>query len=235
MTEVENQVQNLFNRIAPNYDRLNDWLSLGQHRIWKKMAIRWCAPQPGQCFLDLCCGSGDLALGLAPLLAPGGEVIGVDFAAETLAIAAQRSQSLPQSAQKTIRWQVGDAMNLDFDAASFDGATMSYGLRNVQNIPGCLQELVRVLKPGAIATILDFHRPSDPVMQAFQRWYLENVVVNLASQQGVRDEYAYIQSSLERFPRGLEQEQLAISAGFTKARHYPLAGGMMGILVLQKS
>jgi demethylphylloquinol methyltransferase len=228
------EIEQLFNRIAPNYDRLNDWLSLGQHRIWKKMAIQWCAPQPGQRFLDLCCGSGDLAIMLAPSLYPHGMVVGIDFAKQTLELAAQKTSKLPKQHQSLINWEQGDVLDLSIETASFDGAIMAYGLRNVIDIPQCLSEMYRVLKPGARATILDFHRPEPSIIADFQAWYLENVVVRMAERVDIGADYAYIFPSLERFPRGQEQEQLAIAAGFSNAKHYPFGLGMMGILELYR-
>jgi demethylmenaquinone methyltransferase/2-methoxy-6-polyprenyl-1,4-benzoquinol methylase len=226
-------VRQLFDRIAPVYDDLNDWLSLGQHRIWKKMAVRWIHPQPGQTVLDLCCGSGDLAIMLARCIAPTGRVFGVDFACVQLEIAAKKLASYP-NLKSCVTWQVGDALALPFENATFDGATMSYGLRNVVSIPQCLAELYRVLKPGAIAAILDFHRPADKLIAKFQQFYLDRVVVKIAELKGMTEEYEYIAPSLARFPIGREQEKLAIAAGFDKATHYAIANGMMGILVLEK-
>lgn len=225
------EIKAIFDRIAPVYDRLNDRLSFGQHRIWKLMAVKWSEVKAGDRALDLCCGSGDLALLLAKRVGDTGKVTGLDFACEQLAIAQQRALKYPTVAME---WVEGDALALPFADNSFDGATMGYGLRNVTNIPLCLRELLRVLKPGAKAAILDFHRPGGSLMQAFQQWYLSNIVVPTAEDMGLKHEYAYINPSLERFPVGEEQIQLALAAGFTRAIHYPLMGGMMGILVLTK-
>jgi demethylphylloquinol methyltransferase len=223
------QIQTLFNRIAPVYDQLNDWLSLGQHRIWKQMAIKWSDAAPGATCLDVCCGSGDLACLLARQVGPTGRVVGLDFAPALLAIAQQRAErSFPPLA---IEWVEGDALSLPFADHHFDAATMGYGLRNVTNILLSLKELHRVLKPGAKAAILDFHRPQQPMLQAFQQWYLANVVVPAAQRLGLTEEYAYIAPSLDRFPIGSEQVELAKQAGFKEATHYAIAGGMMGILV----
>ena len=230
----ETDIQQIFDRIAPVYDRFNDLLSLGQHRIWKKMALRWCEPKQGEQWLDLCCGSGDMTALLARQVAPTGQVIGVDFSQELLAIAAQKAQNYLPSIQKTIRWQQGNVLSLPFADEQFDGATLAYGLRNVANIPQCLSELHRVLKNGAKAAILDFHRPSDRLMQSFQDFYLDRVVVPLADRFKMTEEYAYIAPSLARFPIGSEQVKLAKAAGFTQAKHYAIANGMMGILVLEK-
>ncbi|MFZ9737914.1 MAG: bifunctional demethylmenaquinone methyltransferase/2-methoxy-6-polyprenyl-1,4-benzoquinol methylase UbiE [Prochlorotrichaceae cyanobacterium] len=241
------QVQSLFNRIAPNYDRFNDQFSLGLHRVWKLMTVKWVNPQPGGCYLDLCCGSGDLAFLLAERAGHQGKVYGVDFAEDLLTIAAQRSrQYLPHkdlsnnfgnhaqpSPQASIIWQVGDALNLHFPDRFFDGITVGYGFRNWSNFHQGLQELKRVLKPGAKAALLDFHRPTQPWLAMFQRWFLENQVVTSAANLGLQSEYAYILPSLDRFPQGFEQIQLAQQVGFREAIHYPLLGGLMGVLVVQ--
>jgi ubiquinone/menaquinone biosynthesis methyltransferase len=231
-TPTPDDIQAIFDRIAPVYDRLNHTLSLGQHRIWKLMTVKWSNPPAGGIGLDLCCGSGDLTQMLARQLGSKGQAIGLDFSQEQLAIAGQRSTH--QAHQKII-WQLGDALNLPFAAHTFDCATMGYGLRNVVDIPRCLQELHRVLKPGAKAAILDFHRPSQPWLQAFQSWYLQAVVVPTAQNLGLKDEYAYIAPSLDRFPTGEQQVKLARQAAFTQAIHYPIANDMMGVLVLKKN
>lgn len=226
------QIKAIFDRIAPIYDRLNNWLSLGQHRIWKLMTVKWSEPKPGDTALDVCCGSGDLALMLAKQVGVNGRVIGLDFASQQLAIARQRQ--MLYYPPLSIDWVEGDALKLSFEDNYFDCATMGYGLRNVTNIPLCLQELHRVLKPGAKAAILDFHRPESPWMTIFQQWYLQNIVVPTARYFEMTEEYAYIAPSLERFPTGTEQVKLALQARFASATHYSLAGGTMGVLVLTK-
>lgn len=226
------QVQTIFNRIAPVYDQLNDWLSLSQHRIWKQMAVKWSQAKPGDNCIDLCCGSGDLALRLARQVGSVGHVYGVDFSSALLAIAHSRSQQ--QYPHPPLSWVEADVLDLPFGDNYFDAATMGYGLRNVTDIPRSLKELHRVLKNSAKAAILDFHRPNNSQTRAFQQWYLDNLVVPIANHLGLTEEYAYISPSLDRFPTGQEQVKLALEAGFANATHYPIASGMMGILVLTK-
>lgn len=230
---THNDIRAIFNRIAPIYDQLNDWLSLGQHRVWKEMAVKWSEAKPGDTSLDLCCGSGDLCFRLARCVGATGQVFGVDFSSKLLEIAKERSQNIYP--QPNITWIEADVLNLPFDDNLFDAATMGYGLRNVTDIKRSLKELHRVLKKGAKAAILDFHRPDNSQTRAFQQWYLNNLVVPIASQMGLKDEYAYISPSLDRFPTGGAQVEIARQVGFATATHYPIANGMMGVLVVAKS
>ncbi len=227
-------VEALFDQIAPRYDLLNDLLSLGLHRVWKRQAVAWLKPRPGQKLLDLCCGTGDLALVLAPKVRPGGAVVGIDAAGAPLQVAAGRSA---RQSWLNIHWQQGDALATGLAAASFDGAVMAYGLRNLVDPGQGLRELRRLLKPGARAAVLDFNRP-DPGRQgaeltaSFQRFYLRRLVVPAAERFGARENYAYLEASLERFPTGAAQEHLAEAAGFSRSRHRLLAAGQMGLLEL---
>ncbi|MGI8934289.1 MAG: bifunctional demethylmenaquinone methyltransferase/2-methoxy-6-polyprenyl-1,4-benzoquinol methylase UbiE [Phormidesmis sp.] len=225
------QIRQLFDRIAPQYDQLNQDLSFGLHRVWKQMAVRWSGAAAGMDCLDVCCGSGDLALLLARQVGPTGHVTGADFAAQQLAIAAQRRPYL----QDRLSWVEADALALPFEDGSFDAVTMAYGLRNLTDIPQGLSEVYRVLKPGAKAAILDFHTPTNPLVKQFQQWYLSQIVVPTAERFGLSEEYAYISPSVDRFPPGTEQVALTKAAGFAQAVHYPLAGGLMGMLVASRA
>lgn len=229
---TDSDIQALFDRIAPVYDRLNQDLSWGLHRVWKQMTVKWANPQPGDRALDVCCGSGDLAFLLAKQVGKEGQVVGLDFSSQQLAIAWQKaSQMIPPP---PINWVEGNAIDLPFPENHFDCGTMGYGLRNVPDIPRSLAELHRVLKPGAKVAILDFHRPTLPLMQGFQQWYLDNIVVPTAEKFALKADYEYIFPSLERFPLGTEQVKLGKAVGFETAIHYPILGGLMGVLVLEK-
>ena len=228
-------VQRLFDAVAPRYDQLNDVLSLGLHRLWKRQAIAWVNPAPGQRCLDLCCGTGDLALLLAARVRPGGLVLGLDAATAPLALAARRARRQPWL---PLQWQQGDAQDTGLPAAWADGAVMAYGLRNLADPAAGLAELRRVLRPGARAAVLDFNRidaagpTGSAALLAFQRLYLRRIVVPVARAVDLEEHYAYLEASLRRFPTGQEQEQLARRAGFAQVQHRPLAAGQMGLLLL---
>ena len=221
-------VRALFDAIAPRYDQLNDLFSLGLHRLWKRQLVAGLAPKPGERWLDLCCGTGDLALLLAERLRPGGQVLGIDAAAAPLALAQRRAAQRPWL---PVGWLQADALAVPLPSESFDGAVIAYGLRNLADPGAGLRELRRLLKPDGRAAILDFNR-TDGAPAQLQRFALRNLVVPLASQLGFHGEYAYLETSIARFPRGGEQLALAKAAGFSSSRHRPLAGGLMGLLEL---
>lgn len=145
------RVKSLFDRIAPRYDLVNDLQSFGLHRLWKRRLVKLAAVHPGKRALDVCCGTGDVALALAK---QGATVTGVDFSAKMLDKARIRGKG-----QAGLRFVEADAANLPFPAKNFDLVTIAYGLRNLPNFDAGLNELVRVLRPGGSLLILDFGKP----------------------------------------------------------------------------
>ena len=229
-------VRDLFEAIAPRYDLLNDLLSFGLHRFWKRQAIAWMRPSPGQRLLDLCCGTGDLALLLAQRVRPSGAVLGLDVAEAPLAEARRRAAERPWL---PLSFRSADALATGLGDGWADGAAMAYGLRNLADPAAGLRELRRLLRPGGRAVVLDFNRPEGSPglaaasqVAAFQRFYLRQLVVPAARAFGLPEHYAYLEASLRQFPSGPEQEALARHAGFRQVRHRPLAAGLMGLLEL---
>ncbi|MCX5950392.1 MAG: bifunctional demethylmenaquinone methyltransferase/2-methoxy-6-polyprenyl-1,4-benzoquinol methylase UbiE [Cyanobacteria bacterium] len=231
----EEAVRDLFEAVAPRYDLLNDLLSLGGHRLWKRQAVAWLNPRPGQRLLDLCCGTGDGALLLAQKVRPGGQVLGLDAAAAPLQRARHRAAQEPWL---PLRFDQGDALATGLEAGWADGALMAYGLRNLVDPARGLAELRRVVRVGGRAAVLDFKRP-DPAggpsqgwAAQFQHFYLNRVVVPVASLVDLKEQYAYLETSLARFPTAQQQIELARQAGFAEVGYRPLAAGLMGFLTL---
>ncbi|XP_078429184.1 S-adenosyl-L-methionine-dependent methyltransferases superfamily protein [Wolffia australiana] len=229
LCSVERQA--LFSRIAPVYDGLNDLLSLGLHRVWKRMAVSWSGAKRGDRVLDLCCGSGDLAFLLSEKVGREGEVTGLDFSSKQLSVASSRQKYSGKACHENITWVEGDALNLSFPSCYFDAITMGYGLRNLLDKPKAMEEMHRVLKPGARISVLDFNKSTSSFTTMFQEYMVDNVVVPVASSYGLADEYAYLKSSIREFLTGKELEEIACSAGFSNAKYYEIGGGLMGNLV----
>ncbi|KAL3644510.1 hypothetical protein CASFOL_009690 [Castilleja foliolosa] len=223
--------QALFNRIAPVYDNLNDLLSLGAHRVWKRMAVSWSGAKEGDTVLDVCCGSGDLAFLLSEKVGINGKVFALDFSKEQLHIAASRQSKRSKTCYKNIEWIEGDAVDLPFSVSFFDAATIGYGLRNVLDRKKALDEMCRVLKPGSNLSVLDFNKSTNPLTSSIQDLMIDYVVVPVANGYGVASDYQYLKNSIKEYLTGNELEKLALEAGFSRAKHYEIGGGLMGNLV----
>ena len=219
----------LFDRTARTYDLLNDLLSLGLHRLWKRQALALLQPRPGARIVDLCCGTADLALLLAERVRPHGGVIGVDGSAAALEQARQRAAEQPWLPLEFLH---ADVLALPLPPGAADGVMMAYGLRNLASTAAGLRVIRHLLKPDGRAVVLDFNRPSHPLWAQAQRSYLRQVVVPVAGMMDLEAEYRYLEGSIATFATGARQEALARRAGFAVARHHPIAGGLMGLLEL---
>jgi len=212
----------LFATIAARYDLITVLLSFGMDRRWKRRVVDLSGVTPGARALDLATGTGDLAFQLARRSA---RVIGLDITPAMVAIAdAKPRHGAP------IRFVVGDMMALPLPDASVDLVTTGYGLRNVPDLAGALDEMLRVLAPGGRAVSLDFDRPSRPWLCAVYLWYLSVVGGALGrALHGDPDTYRYIPASIRVYPGGEAVARLMAARGFVKVAHYPVLGGLMAI------
>jgi demethylmenaquinone methyltransferase/2-methoxy-6-polyprenyl-1,4-benzoquinol methylase len=217
-------VRSLFATIAERYDFITVALSWGQDRRWKARLVALAAPGPRTRSLDLATGTGDIAYALA---ARSALVVGLDITARMIDLARLKA------GQQTVtppRFLIGDMTALPFDAASFDLVTTGYGLRNVPDLPGAIDEIHRVLRPGGQALSLDFNRPSGRVVRALYLRYLTLVGGALGrALHGDPDTYRYIPASIARYPGAEGISQLMRSRGFARVLHYPVLGGLLTI------
>jgi demethylmenaquinone methyltransferase / 2-methoxy-6-polyprenyl-1,4-benzoquinol methylase len=228
------KVHELFSRIAPRYDLINDLQSLGLHRHWKRRVIQEAHPQPGQRALDLCCGTADLALGLARR---GVVVTGLDFSERMLDKAVQRASGIRgqgpervQTASPAARFVCGDAQRIPFADNTFDIVTVGYGLRNLASWEAGLREMQRVAKPGGRLVVLDFGKPDNALWRSLYFGYLKLFVPCLGRIFcGNASAYAYILESLQHYPAqhgvGVKMRELGLLA----VRVVSLLGGVMSI------
>lgn len=224
------QVRRLFATIAPRYDLINDLQSLGLHRHWKRRLVRLAGARPGLRTLDLCCGTGDVALALAR---QGGQVIGLDFCPAMLQVALRRA-----AAGGAVRpdFLCADVLQMPFPDGTFDAVTISYGLRNLASFESGLREMRRVTRPGGRVLVLDFGKPRNAVWRALYFAYLRWCVPSLGRLFcGHADAYAYILESLNHYPAQEGVAELMRRDGFTDIRIVNLLGGIMSVNSGQKA
>ncbi len=223
----------LFSRIAGRYDLLNDLMSLGLHRRWKRDAVHLALDGRRRPFrlLDLCCGTGDLAFLAERTGGDDAQVVGLDAALPMLRIAGGRRQ---KEGRRTCFLQ-GDALRLPFPADHFDAITIGYGLRNLADLTAGLKEMFRVLAPGGRFVALDFGKPPNPVVASVFRTFLRTLVPTLGwIFHRDPDTYAYIAVSLERYPAQPGVRDLMEKVGFTGSRYENRALGTMGLNIGEK-
>ena len=226
-TQRAEKVQDLFAAVAPRYDLINDLQSFGWHRYWKRRLVSLAAPGAGRRVLDVCCGTGDVALALA---ARGAEVVGFDFSPGMLSVARHRQSRLDEAARGKVRFVQGDALALPFPNESFQVVTISYGLRNLADFDGALRELTRVLLPGGRLLVLDFGKPDHAVWRWVYFQYLKIVCPVFGRLFcGDADTHGYILDSLKTYPAQRGVDARLRELGCVDTRVINFLGGMMSI------
>jgi len=227
------RVRELFSKIARRYDFINDVQSFGLHRYWKRRVIKLAVVQPGARALDLCCGTGDLALELARR---GARVVGLDFTGPMLEIAQQRSkQSIPdrdpgKSKPGKLTLVRADAQRLPFAENSFDIVTVGYGLRNLASWEHGLRGMLRVAAPGARIVALEFGKPANPGWRMAYFAYLRLIVPLFGLIFcGDAKAYAYILESLRHYPAQQEVAVKMRELGYHDVQVKEFLGGVMSI------
>jgi len=223
------RVNDLFSAIARRYDLINDLQSFGLHRRWKHRVVDLAAVQSGNRALDLCCGTGDLALALAQR---GAEVAGLDFSLPMLEIAKARGrkQSTPQTPIPNPQFIQGDAQQIPFPDASFDVVTVGYGLRNLASWENGLAEMYRVARPGARLVVLDFGKPANALWRAIYFGHLRCSVPLIGWLFcGNADAYAYILESLKHYPAQRAVAAKMRELNLANVRVINFLGGAMAI------
>ena len=224
------KVHDLFGGIAGRYDLMNDVQSFGLHRVWKQRLVRLANPKTGTRALDLCCGTGDIALALARR---GAEVIGLDFSEPMLAVARLKNSKFQIQNSKFIQ---GDAQQIPFPDNSFEIVTVGYGLRNLASLETGLREMQRVARPGGRLLALDFGKPDNALWRSIYFGYMRFCIPMLGGIFcGNLAAYAYILESLKHYPaqRGVAEKMAAL--GLKNVRIINLLGGIMSINTAEKA
>ncbi|MGN8247284.1 demethylmenaquinone methyltransferase [Cellulomonas soli] len=209
----------MFDGIARRYDLTNDVVSLGQDRAWRRETLRAVAAQPGQTVLDLAAGTGTSS---EPLADAGVRVVPCDLSTGMLAVGKRRRPDLS--------FVAGDALHLPFADASFDAVTISFGLRNVTDVPAALAEMMRVTRPGGRLVVCEFSRPTWAPFRTVYTEYLMRALPPVARAVSKEpDAYVYLAETIREWPDQQELGRIMVRAGWSQVGFRNLSGGIVAL------
>jgi demethylmenaquinone methyltransferase/2-methoxy-6-polyprenyl-1,4-benzoquinol methylase len=220
-TLEEGQVRAMFDRIARVYDLMNSVMTAGLHHRWRERAADLAALREGDSALDVASGTGDLALELARRVGPSGTVVGSDFSEPMLDVARRKSAA--------VRWEWANALELPYRDDEFDAATVGFGARNFSDLDRGLAEMARVVRPGGRVVVLEITVPRRPPLSTFFSVWFDRIVPALGKVAGDPDAYAYLPSSVKRFPGPEALAARMHAAGLDDVRWILTAGGIIAL------
>jgi demethylmenaquinone methyltransferase/2-methoxy-6-polyprenyl-1,4-benzoquinol methylase len=226
--EKAERVRGVFDSVANRYDIMNDLMSFGVHRLWKHIAIDLAAVRSGQQVLDLASGTGDLAARFATLVGPQGKVVMSDINAAMLEEG--RKRMIDSGYVGNVEYMQIDAEKIPFDDNSFHCVTIAFGLRNVTHKDQALQEMLRVLKPGGRALVLEFSHPgSKPLSKLYDLFSFKALPLIGRLVTNDADSYRYLAESIRMHPDQESLLQMMQDAGFERCDYHNLTGGIVAI------
>lgn len=230
-TSKKEQVATMFNNIAPKYDFLNQLLSLGIHKSWRKKAINLLQPLHPKTILDIATGTGDFAIE-AMKLHPE-KIVGIDISEGMLKLGVEKINKL--ELRNKIELKLGDSENLLFPDNSFDAITVGFGVRNFENLEKGINDIYRVLNPSGMIAILEFSKPRKfPIKHIYNFYfkYITPTIGKLFSKDS--SAYTYLPESVNAFPDGERFLNILQKAGFKETKAIPLTFGIASIYIAKK-
>ena len=222
------RVRGVFDSVAARYDLMNDLMSMGLHRLWKRLAVFIASARPGDRVLDLAGGSGDLTRLLARDVGRAGEVVILDINRAMLEVGRERLTDA--GVLDNVRYMQANAEALPFADGSFDLVTIGFGLRNVTHKDRALAEMYRVLKPGGRAFVLEFSQVTQPLLARVYDLYSFKLLPKLGRLfANDEDSYRYLAESIRMHPRQAELATMMRTAGFGQCRYVNMLGGIVAL------
>ena len=231
------QIEEMFDSIAPAYDFMNRAMTFGMHVKWRDKALSlvsdYVSSPPGN-IIDLATGTGDVAFALLKKF-PGSVVVGCDLSSRMLEIAEEKRRLLGSDSASRLRFERGDCLNLPYSDNTFDLVTIAYGVRNFENLKDGLSEIFRVLKPGGSFMIIELSRPRNFVLRSGYDLY-SRVLIPLAGRLASGDNraYSYLPQSIKAMPSRSEMKSILEDIGFKKVSYKSLTMGVVTIYLAQK-
>ena len=226
--DKSNLVKKIFENVSGRYDLMNDFMSLGIHRVWKESMLDWLAPRRGQSLIDVAGGTGDIAFNFIKRAKTGANATILDLTESMMIEGKKKTIDLPEESQ--INWVCGDAMRMPFSDSTFDVYTISFGIRNVTNISKTLSEAYRVLKPGGRLMILEFSSVNNDLISWIYDKYSFNIIPKLGEfVSNDRESYQYLVESIRKFPNQDKFSEMIINEGFRKVKYRDLTFGIAAL------
>ena len=226
--DKSNLVKKIFENVSGRYDLMNDFMSLGIHRVWKMSMLDWLAPRRGQSLIDVAGGTGDIAFNFIKRAKTGANATILDLTESMMIEGKKKTTDLPEESQ--INWVCGDAMRMPFSDRTFDVYTISFGIRNVTNISKTLSEAYRVLKPGGRLMILEFSSVNNDLISWIYDKYSFNIIPKLGEfVSNDRESYQYLVESIRKFPNQEKFSEMIIHEGFRKVKYRDLTFGIAAL------
>ena len=226
--EKAGKVAEVFHSVAGNYDLMNDLMSGGIHRLWKRVTIEMSGVRPGHSVLDIAGGTGDLAAKFSRIVGPEGTVVLADINDSMLKVG--RDRLVDRGINQNVRFSQADAQYLPFPDNTFDVITIAFGLRNVTDKDMALRSMLRVLKPGGKLLVLEFSKPPNTVLSKIYDGYSFNILPKLGKLfANDADSYQYLAESIRMHPDQDTLLGMMDAAGFNNTDYHNMTGGIVAL------